>query len=147
MKNQLGFTLIEVLVYLALLGLIFSGLFISAYAIIENIGRNDTQIMVNEEGGFLLAKIGFAINGATSVEVENDLILKINNPPTAIFRENGGYLEINGIPLNNSSVQVKNLEFIDNGNSGLEAIFTLQAKTKNGQIYLQDFSEKYFIVQ
>jgi prepilin-type N-terminal cleavage/methylation domain-containing protein len=129
MKNQFGFTLIEVLVYLALIGLLFSGLFVSVFAIIENVGRNDTQIMVLEEGNFLLAKIEREANSTSTV-----------------FGVQNGYLEIDGIPLNNSNTQVNNLQFASSTNGGLiTASFTLSAKTDSGKDYSQNFSTVYFL--
>ena len=125
MKNQLGFTLIEVLIYLALFGLVFSGLFVSAFAVIENIGRNDAQIMVQEEGDFLLAKIE-------------------REASRAVFQENDGILEINGIPLNNSVTRVSDLKFVISAGGGLETVsFVLSAGIPTGKNYSQDFSTVY----
>jgi len=125
MKKTHGFTLIEVLVYLALMGLLFSGLFVPAFMIMENIGRNDAQIMVHNEGMFLLAKIEKEARGA-------------------VFQENRGSLEINGIPLNNSSTEVSNLNFTSSSDGGSEAAsFTLSAKTAAGKNYSRDFSTVY----
>ncbi len=122
-----GFTLIEVVIYLALIGLLFSGLFVSAFAIIESIGRNDTQIMILEEGNFLLAKIERKANSTS-----------------AIFEAETRYLKINGIPLNNSSTRVSNLEFASSTDNGLiTASFTLSAKTDSGKDYSQNFSTVY----
>lgn len=127
MKNQLGFTLIEVLIYLALIGLLFSGLFVSAFAIIENTGRNDTQIMILEEGNFLLAKIEWKANSTSTV-----------------FGVESGYLKINGVPLNNSSTRLANLGFASSTDGGLiTASFSLSAKTDSGRDYSQDFSTVY----
>ncbi|MFZ3074280.1 MAG: hypothetical protein WA093_04110, partial [Minisyncoccales bacterium] len=121
------FTLIEVLIYLALIGLLFSGLFVSAFVVIENIGRNDTQIMVLEEGNFLLAKIKREADSAS-----------------ASFEMESGYLKINEIPLNNSNTQLTNLEFASSTDGGLiTASFSLSAKTDSGKDYSQDFSTVY----
>jgi prepilin-type N-terminal cleavage/methylation domain-containing protein len=144
MKKPAGFTLIEVIIYLALFGVIFSGLFVSAFAIIGNIGRGDTQTMVQGEGAFLLAKIGWAMNGANSIDISTPSVLKVNDPPSAIFKEDDGCLEINGVPLNNSNVRIKNLKF-NAAAEGFEANFTLQTKTSGGQVFSQDFQEEYFL--
>jgi len=129
MKKHQGFTLIEVLIYLALFGILFSGLFVCAFTIIENIGRNDTQIMVLEEGDFLLAKIELEAN------------------PAAI-KENNGFLEINGIPLNNSNTRISGVKFATSSDGGpVTASFTLVAKTSAGKIYSHDFSSTYSLHQ
>ena len=144
-NENYGFTLIEVLIYLGLFGLLFSGLFISALSIIENIGRNDTQIMVQEEGEFLLAKISYAVNGATSFDIPISSTLEIANSSAVIIKENGDYLEINGVALNNSATQIKNLIFTGDASKGFKVDFILQSKTLGGQIYSQNFQEDYFL--
>jgi prepilin-type N-terminal cleavage/methylation domain-containing protein len=120
MKKRNGFTLVEVLVYLALFGLVFSGLLVGAFAVIGNIGRNDAQIMAQYEGNFILAKI------------ERELCL--NN-----FVIENGALKLGGNFLNNSQMVVSNLEFTDL--DGLVRVsFLLEANTDFGQNYSQNFS-------
>ncbi len=126
MKKQKGFTLVEFLIYLALFGLLFSGLFCGALVIVENIGRNDTQMMLAEEGAFLLAKI----------EQEKDI---------SLFAENGGALEINGVSLNNSQTAVGDFKIEDLGAGLVKASFALSAKTGQGKIVSRDFSTIYFL--
>ena len=101
--------------------------------------------MAQGEGDFLLAKIDWATNDATSFEIVNPSLLKINALVTIIFKENNGNLEINGVPLNNSTAQVKNLKFETGENSGFNASFTLQARTAAGKTFSQDFNEKYHL--
>jgi len=143
MKKHNGFTLIEVLLYLGLFGIIFSGLLVSVFAIIESIGRGDASSMAQIEGDFLLAKIGSSMNGASSFEVLNPSNLKINSPKAAVFKQNGNFLEINNIPLNNSISRVENLEFRDTGAEGLSVSFILQVQTREGRVYKHGFSRKY----
>jgi prepilin-type N-terminal cleavage/methylation domain-containing protein len=121
MKERRGFTLIEVLIYLALMGLIFSGLYASACAVIANLGRSGTQFMVQEEGDFLLAKIEQAAS-------------------TTTIMENAGGLEIDGQVLSNSSVRVENLTISVPDANGAQAVsFTLSASTDSGRKYSRDF--------
>ncbi len=126
MKKQKGFMLVEFLIYLALFSLLFSGLFCGALVIVENIGRNDTQMMLLQEGIFLLAKI----------EKGKDV---------TAFEEYGGVLKINGVLLNNSQTAVSDFRIEDLGGGLVKASFALSAKTGQGGIVLRDFSTIYFL--
>jgi len=63
MRRKEGFTLIETLVYLALLGLVFTGLMASAFAMAESIDRVKMKAIVQEEANFIMAKINWASAG------------------------------------------------------------------------------------
>jgi type II secretory pathway pseudopilin PulG len=126
MKNNSGFALVEIMIYLALFGLLFSGLFCAAMIIAQNVGRNDGQIMLAQEGAFLLAKI----------EMEKDV--------SSIKAENG-ILKINGTALNNSRTSAGNLEFQNLGNGLMRASFVLDARTDQGGIISREFFTTYFL--
>jgi type II secretory pathway pseudopilin PulG len=126
MKNNSGFALVEIMIYLALFGLLFSGLFCAAMIIAQNVGRNDGQIMLAQEGAFLLAKI----------EMEKDV--------SSIKAENG-ILKINGTALNNSRTSAGNLEFQNLGNGLMRASFVLDARTDQGSIISREFFTTYFL--
>src|SRR5437667_361850 len=53
-KNNSGFTLIETILYIALLTILLSGAVFASYNLIEGSGRLKTNININEEGGFVL---------------------------------------------------------------------------------------------
>ncbi len=145
-----GFTLIEVLVYLALLSLILVGLLAFAFSIFQGSDRTQTKIMVQEEGDFLLGKINWALTGATGIAVAiNPLKLTIargGNPTTVVF-DSKLQIKRNSEPfvvMNNSNVTVSGLAFTDNGNgTPVESVtisFTLNTFTPNGQPYSQSFT-------
>ena len=71
-KSQSGFTLIETLIYIALFGILFSGVVISAYSILETGGKNQAQIMTQVEGNFISAKISWALSQAVSIDSSAD---------------------------------------------------------------------------
>ena len=62
-----GTTLIEVMVYIALFTMIIGGAVVTAYQVFESSGRSQTRAMLEDEGEFLLAKIGWALSGVQSV--------------------------------------------------------------------------------
>lgn len=63
MKIHQGFTLIEVIIYLGLFGLVMGGMVMSAYNMFELAGRTQTKTSLTAEGNFLLAKINWALIG------------------------------------------------------------------------------------
>lgn len=67
--NRTGFTLIETLIYLALLMLIMSSAVVSAFYIIDSSEKEKTNLNTIAEAGFLLRKIDWALTGADAVDV------------------------------------------------------------------------------
>jgi len=126
MKEQNGFTLVEIMIYLALFGLLFSGLFCTAMIIAQNVGRNDARIMLAQEGAFLLAKI----------EMEKDV---------SLIKAENGILKINDMALNNSQTSAANLEFKNLGNGLMKASFVLDVRTNQGGIISREFFTTYFL--
>lgn len=153
MKKQKGFTLIETLIYLALFAILMSGIGVTVYAVIEGAGRGQTKIMVQEEGGFLLGKINWALAGASSATATpstltisrynyplNPLVFGLNGT-TMTLKEGSGTTT----PLNSDDVKVTNLLFTNipalNGRpQGIIASATLTSITPNGAAESQDFS-------
>ncbi len=58
-----GFTLLEVVIYLALFSIILSGAIVTTVTIIDTTRRLDEKIMVQEEANFLLRKIAWVLSG------------------------------------------------------------------------------------
>lgn len=125
-KKSSGFTIIEFLVYLALFGFIFSGLFAAVFAITETMGKNDARIMARFEGEFLLAKI----------EREKDI---------TAFENIDGTLMLAGRALNNSQTAIGDFEIVDLQNGLARAKFVLTAKDRAGKDFSQDFLMTYYL--
>lgn len=141
-----GFTLIETLVYLALLSLVFTGLFAAGFAIVESLDAMKTRAIVQEEGNFIMAKLNWAVTNAKSADViASPLALKLNNPPSPVISYDSaqGYLEYDGEPLNSLPVYVENVTFSATSTDPMvipvKTQFTLWAKTPTGKDYRQDF--------
>ena len=62
-----GFTLIEVLIYLALYALMFSGALSAVYGVIGSSARDVTASTIEEEGDFVLAKFDVATREADAM--------------------------------------------------------------------------------
>lgn len=70
--RQYGFTVIEVAIYLALLGLLFTGAIVGAYSVMETANKNQTQSMLQKEGNFLSAKINNVIANSQNADISAD---------------------------------------------------------------------------
>ena len=62
-----GFTLIETIIYIALLALIMGGAVFTAYNIIQSEGHLSSNAVLQEEGNFVLRKIDWALSGVQSI--------------------------------------------------------------------------------
>ncbi len=159
-KTNGGFTMIEMIVYLALFGILVGGAIVSVYAMFESQARNQNHAMVTQEGNYILGKIDWAITGATSIDTTqpNQLLIMRNGIPAGenplIFLVTSGniYMYRNTIsgtaqPLNNSNIIITNLVFTHTLGTGdgltpesIKASFTINTKTSTGLPYSQDFS-------
>lgn len=167
-----GVTLIEVVIYIALFGILLGGTLVSVFNLFENAGRIQTQSILEEEGNFIISKIQWAISGANGVNLPDTYgsILSVNKVTS---------LDSNGLPvvsvitislptipgnvmikkgtepeqaLNNSNVQVKRLGFFHtlpttNGINpeSIEASTTIEARTPNGMIVSRDFETTVYL--
>ena len=129
MKHTNGFTLLETLVYIALLGILITGVFSVAYNLMEGTARINKKILLHEEATFILRKIGWAIADATSITIPSANVLSINKIHFAqnpiIFDESGGIVRITrgsgiAIPLNSVRAPVEDLSFTHVPRSGIK---------------------------
>ena len=158
-----GVTLIETLVYLALFAILFGGAVIATYSLIESNGRGQAQVLLEEEGNFIVSKISSALSGAKSVEMPsvgatssklsltkwdpslNTVVIQLNSGNVTISKNSGA-----DVVFNNPDVSVSNLNFKQNYNGGtnpksVNFSFTITSRSLGGVIISQDFAgEKYF---
>lgn len=127
-QKNMGFILMELLIYLFLFGLIFAGLFEGIFAVMETMGKNDARVMARHEGEFLLAKI----------EREKDI---------AFFNVSGGVLTLAGDTLNNSQTFINDFEISPLPNNLARASFVLTAKDRAGREFSQEFATVYRLPQ
>jgi type II secretory pathway pseudopilin PulG len=59
--KQLGFTLIETIIYIALFSIIFVGIFVSVFPIFTSAERLTKNIVTEGESAFVLSKINYAL--------------------------------------------------------------------------------------
>ncbi len=119
-----GFTLIETLIYIALFALLIGGGISSAFSLIASSDRIGTQAMLEEEGNFLLAKIGWALEQPdTGVEVnaEGEIVLVHGAMPPTV--------------LSNTNVEVENFSVTPTSYS-----FMLRTRMGSGQEITEEFT-------
>jgi type II secretory pathway pseudopilin PulG len=62
-----GFTLIETIIYAALVSLVIGLILLVAFQVVSGSGRLNAKVFLEEEAGFLIRKMEWAIAGASSV--------------------------------------------------------------------------------
>lgn len=116
-----GFTLIETIIYIALLGILLSGAVMVAYDLISSSGRVEGKNTVQEEGNFVLGKLRWILGSASDVSVTGtqeltvtrsgsptSVVIKLSGtPPEVVMQEDGSPFS----PLTTSNVTVTNLKF------------------------------------
>lgn len=150
-----GFTLIEVIVYLALFSVIISGAMVGTYQIIEGSKLTQSHIYTQEEANFILQKIDWALSGVSAISVPaagnsgsslvitkadyafNPIMLDSNGGSLRIKTGTGAFFE-----LNNQAVIVANLNFEHKPSVGtrpesLRVIFTVDGNNFETIKYLR----------
>ncbi len=121
MKRNQGFTLLEVIIYIGLFGILMSGVIIAARQLLSGGDRNQLAIAVQEEGTFLSRKINWALTDATSIAApSNDTLIiirpELDTDSPLTIQADGNSLTIargTGAPiaLNSSQFPVSNVTF------------------------------------
>lgn len=116
LKFTTGFTLIETLLYIGLLGIILGSFLQIAFQLIESSNRMSEKVFVLEETNFLLRKIDFLLSSAVSVvkpEVgETGQILKINNDGSYVILSFDSATKNVSLKRSSSSEKILNSDFL-----------------------------------
>ncbi len=139
-----GFTLIEILIYLALVSLITTIAIASVYPLIDNYYRNQARLDIEGEVNFLMRKINWALMGAYLINQptagSTSTTLSINKEgfsqnPIAFDVNNGDFrISLAGagpIVLNNVNVKIEKAEFEHISQSGLPALVGIELSIKH----------------
>ena len=151
-----GFTLLEVLIYIALFSLLMTGAMTTTCNVLEGVARAQTHSMMQEEGGFVLAKIAWVLanahvvtepsSGATGTSLRtigfDSSLSKVDVLGTRVRLDQGGGPEV----LTNGDMQVMHLFFVHTGTSTVgtpsEEVsysFEVRATTPNGMVLIEQF--------
>lgn len=77
MTGRTGFSLIETVIYMALVALVIGALLVSTYSMVDGSVRLQNKAVVSQEGLFLVRKLDWALSGATAVSVPNPITLRV----------------------------------------------------------------------
>jgi len=118
MKTNNGFTLIEALVYIALLGLIMTGAVAVAYQLVDSSAAVNIKNTAGEEGNFVLRKLDWALSSASALDtsVTNQLTVSRYDGTTVIIKLSGTEIEMKEtggtfLPITTGNVTVSDLSF------------------------------------
>jgi len=123
MKNNKGFTLIEIIIYIALFTLLMGTAFVTAYQLIEGSNKLNVKTAIQQEGNFVVRKINWVITNLDpsvtpiiggslpcSQTLRIEKINFINNPVVVSRNSSNETLEIQEgltvLPLTTNNVQV-----------------------------------------
>ncbi len=156
-KNNKGFTLVEMLMYLGLYAIVMTGTLVGAYSLFESSVHNQARAMVQEEGTFILGKIDWVLSNTREVQsptaTGTTLHVKRFDDSLVTVDFDSGYLRIaeNGEEpqrLNNTHSVVSNVLFMhtlesSEGTLNMESVrgsFTIRTHTRDGKSFERTFS-------
>ncbi|MEK7576345.1 MAG: prepilin-type N-terminal cleavage/methylation domain-containing protein [Patescibacteria group bacterium] len=146
-KFNLGFTLIEVLVYIALLSILLSGALAVTYQVLQSSESVQAKTTIDEESDFIFHKFDWALNNSTinsPVAGTADPILSLNKAGFAqnpiVFDLNSGNIRIKrgtqtANELNSVNIKITNLLFTHIAPSTGKPAAIHLSFTANGRLY------------
>ena len=143
-NNQQGFSLIETVIYVALLGFIMGGGLIAVYNILEGSGRTRESMYREQDAYFIGRKIDSILSETNYASV---IISEVTHPNSLstqsasmslvddviVLSRNGG----GGVPLNDNLIKAEDLFFQKSATSSVvTSSFTLDGQIYSGTHYL-----------
>lgn len=135
-----GFTLVEIILYMALVTIFTLTLTDIFVAILDVKTESEATSAVEQDGRFILARLAYDINRATTItnplnlgDSTSSLTITVS-VDTYDYSLNNGNLQINSNNLNSSETSISNLQFTKMGNIGgketISVQFTITSKTQ-----------------
>lgn len=152
---QRGFTLIEAVIYIALLALIVGGAVLAAYRLIDSGAITATHTTVQDEGDFVLRKLSWALSGASDVSGSgSSLTVTRYDGTTVYFQLTGTTIQMRESALGASyadittpNVKASALQFVVTAGPPKSVSGTFSLKTANGTDVALPFTFKRYIRQ
>lgn len=148
-NNKNGFTLIETVIYIALLGLLMTGVVATAYQLLQGSATISVKTAVQDEGSFVLRKIEWAMSGASDISGSgSSLTVSRYDGNTVSFRLNGTAVEVKESAFDNTyrplttsaNVAVQTFVVSVTGSSPKQLTVTMTIKTAHGTDAPQTFT-------
>lgn len=151
-----GFTLIETVIYTALISIIIAGALVAVYQVLESSNALYNKIVAEQEANFLLRKFAWALSGVSDISLPPAgasgsvlLVNKIN------FSENPLVFDLNATDirlkqgskepaiLNSQSVKINNLVFehlaaVGSGPEAIKINIAVDTQSFSTIIYLRE---------
>ena len=144
-KSGAGFTLIETIIYIALLGLIMGGTLTAAYELLQSGASLNGKTATQSEASFVLRKLSSALSGASDFlipgpqtltitrydGVQVDICFDSSNPPRKVIKirrgSSGAFLcpDNSFLPITTENVFVNDLLFQQVGSNPKGASTTI----------------------
>lgn len=148
-NHQKGFTLLEMMIYVALFSLIMIGSLITAWELIRTSQMTSERVTIEEEGNFVMRKMSWALTGVSSISIPSALATTTNtlvvnkygfstNPITIRYNSASSSIEIQEgtgnpfYPLTTADVSVSGLEFVYREATGLGPTGVVASTTISG---------------
>jgi hypothetical protein len=126
-----GFTLLEAIIYFALVSAIVMGVIVSIYPLFTNTERASMAVLRDLESAFVFQKVAYLLNIGDAASVSSGtLVVSSGGDTYRMFLEDGAVvLTIDGgasIPLTSSRVTIENLTFTYTvGSGGIPDLLTV----------------------
>src|SRR3989338_3088421 len=141
-KKQKGFTLIEVIIYIALFSLLMGSAFLIAYQLFEGSGKLSVKNTVQEEGNFVMRKFNWLMTGAKTFSISGSgSELTVTKFDTRIIKiklgscADAGKILMNDTgsfaPITTDNIEVTDLQFNQVGIDPLGVSMLAKIKTIN----------------
>lgn len=159
-----GFTLMEVVMYIALFGVLFGSGVVTVYSVVDSSGKNQARARLQAEGEFLLAKIVYGLSGVQNISMPgvgvsgSRLTLTKHDGSSFGLHATGSALMLQtsdmNVPINASTVAVvpNTLVFTHIAPTGngvnLESVkteFALMTLTPTGGVLSREFSSTTYV--
>lgn len=139
-KEQRGFTLIETVIYIALLGLLMAVVLPTVYQLVQGTQNTNTKTTIQDEANFVLRKINWTLTGISgfSIPQSSELLVTKYGGTQVDIKLSGGKIQMteNGtmLPITTDNVTVASLQFqsiaaVGTGPAGVTATFVLNGVT------------------
>lgn len=137
-----GFTFIELLLYIAIVGTIFSSLVPFAWNVIGGGVKSSVDQEVGANARFIMEKIKSEIRNANNISITpTSLSITEQDMSTTVIDLNEGNIRLDAVNLNSADTRVTDLVFTDFSNASTKQVqirFTMIASTGQGrQEYVQ----------
>ncbi|MBI3397592.1 prepilin-type N-terminal cleavage/methylation domain-containing protein [Candidatus Woesebacteria bacterium] len=128
-KLSSGFTLVELLLYMAIM-VVFLGVLTNIFvSILDSKAESEATSYVEQDGRFILSRLTYDIGRASLVSVSSPTNLSLTiSGPADIYTLSGNDLTLDGIKLNGSETKISNLTFQKLGNAAAGSKQTVQIK-------------------